>query len=231
MIDSADVFRDLVDILQKSEECTLPEKRQKFRIEVTASLSEFIQTLIGRIQIFSNGGWRKVEGGWNELRMKVATQEREERRQELSAPASQEEVMANLMWMAERGEEEDLDLLRQLQRHPSYTSDETQRLLNIAVQRISERVDDPDYIFEQGEAAYQQHKEAWDRLYVGQFIAIYRGAVVDADADESKLIDRIMQKQQEEGPFRAYIVQIDAPVLNVKGPRVKRTGQKRSNKE
>lgn len=52
----------------------------------------------------------------------------------------------------------------------------------------------------------------------GQFIAIYRGEVIDSDADKAKLIGRIMQNQKKTGPFRAYVVAVGAPTVTARAP-------------
>lgn len=153
------------------------------------------------------------------------------RRLQLRHPSSEENFRTTLYWMAERGGEEDLDLLKELRATPPYAKPDLQTLLEIAIQEIQQRVNDPDYVMEKEEAAYQAHQTEWKEQYKNQFIAIHRGTVIDSDSDKPALIDRLMKKQKEEGPFRAYIVHIGESEFTVRGPKSKRAGQPQENTE
>lgn len=157
--------------------------------------------------------------------------ERSARRQELRSSFESEDTKPNLYWMAERGAEEELDLLKELRNKHRYAAPDIQSLLAMAIQEIQQRVNGPDYVMEKEEAAYEAHQEEWNKQYPDKFIAIHRGAIIDSDLEKPALIDRLMQKQKEEGPFRAYIVQVGEPVLTVRGPKNKRTGQRHENTE
>lgn len=145
------------------------------------------------------------------------------RRQDLQAPYSLDAFINAIRWMAERGDLEDLDLLRQVRADPPYNSELIQKLLETAEERIHDRVYDPQTVVDREEAAYQEHRQEWDEKYAGEFIAIHRGQVIDHDTDEDRLIERLDERQRNEGRFRAYIVEIGAPVYVARGPTVLRS--------
>lgn len=144
--------------------------------------------------------------------------ERLVRRQELRSPSSLEGYEASLWWMAEKGDADDLDLLRHLKVHPAYHSPAIQRLFEMDDVHIHGRVYSSQAVLDREEAAYQQHRQEWDQIYKGEHIAIHRGEVIDHDPDKFRLIERLDQKQWEGGRFRAYIVQIGRPVYVARGP-------------
>lgn len=86
------------------------------------------------------------------------------------------------------------------------------------------KTDDPAETLRKGEAAYQRNREDWDRLYSGQYIAIYQERVVAADFDKTKLLEQLIE-QQKHGKFRAYIVHVGAPVFQVRGPHPSQRGR------
>lgn len=143
--------------------------------------------------------------------------ERINRRRDLQCPTSLDVFVNAIKWMAERGDFEGLDLLRQVRADPPYNSETIQKLFETAEERIHDRVYDPQTVVDREEAAYQEHYLEWNEKYAGEFIAIHRGQVIDHDADEDRLIERLDEKQRNEGRFRAYIVEIGAPVYKVKG--------------
>lgn len=144
-------------------------------------------------------------------------------RQDLQAPHSLDAFINAIKWIAERGDMEELDLLRQVRADPPYNSEAIQKLLETAEERIHDRVYDPQTVVDREEAAYQEHRREWDEAYAGEFIAIHRGQVIDHDTDEDRLIERLDERQRSEGRFRAYIVEIGAPVYVARGPTVLRS--------
>jgi hypothetical protein len=142
--------------------------------------------------------------------------ERETRRHELATPASQAHLQANLYWVSERGEEEDLELLQRLRDAPPPEVPEiVLQLIDIAIQRILERMQQDDSLAaaqRQGVAAYRVYKAEWDRQYAGRYIAVYQGKVIAADANKHCLLEKVVRKQREEqNPFRACIVKTASP--------------------
>jgi hypothetical protein len=203
-------------LISEAEKYEAPENRPDFRRRITLDLDEYVLELMNKALACSNGGRKKLKETWRELRARV---EITKRRRELIHPSSAKEFEATLRWMAERGDEEDLIQLRELKHHRPYTSRDIEQLLELAEERIAVRVEDPHYVLRKGEEIYQRNKKEWDRQYVGQFIAIHQGQVVDSDQDKTKLVDRLMKAQEKKGPFRAYVVEMGAPQLSFRGPR------------
>ena len=154
----------------------------------------------------------------NEFKIWQKVLARINRRWDLEHPLSLDDFINALRWAFENGDVEELDLIRRIRVHPPYDSDKIQRLLDLAEDQIHDRVYDPQRVVDREEAAYQQHQQEWDEQYKGEFIAIHRGQVIDHDANKRRLIQRLDQKQREEGRFRAYIVQIGAPLYVARGP-------------
>ena len=211
--------RELGDLLAKTDEYILPERKREFELRVQSvairAQINMIEELAKEAYTRSGEGWARIQKRWHELRGKA---EASKRRLGLLKPDSSDNFEAALMWMAENGEEEDLELIRELRKNRTTSSAEILRLLRIAEQRIAERMDDPYRVLNRGEEAYQKNKNEWDHKYAGQFIAIYRGEVIDSDADKAKLIGRIMQNQKKTGPFRAYVVAVGAPTVTARAP-------------
>lgn len=154
--------------------------------------------------------------GVAELRRIRAEWERIVRRLALQQPVDQEDFEETLRWMLGRGDVEELDLLRAVRANPPFVSETISRLFERADENICRRVYDAVRVAEEGEQAYQRSRQEWDRRYSGQYIAIHRGQVEDTDSDKRRLLQRLADRQRATGPFRAYIVQIGAPVIVVR---------------
>jgi hypothetical protein len=145
--------------------------------------------------------------------------ERRDRRLELFRPYDASVFIEALWWMIQQGMEEDLDAVRQIKDAPPFESEDISQLLRIADQEIEARINDPSHVMSQGEAALRLHSEQWEREYHGEFVAIYRGTVVAHAANKADLTREIATVQREKGQFRAFIVEIGAAALEVRGPR------------
>lgn len=213
-----DLCATLGNLLKKSRKCVLQEKQQQFEREVAEDISLLVVRLSKATKVYCDGHWQTIEQDWEQLRAMATAWERKARVRELANPASPEVFQANLYWMDARGTHDDLKLLRRLRKNlPHNISDEFLPLLDLVMQHIHERVRPGDHssvtALQQGEEAYQRHKDVWDRQYAGQYIAIYQGEVIDADADKTKLTEKLFKKQRETGPFRAYVMQVENPLL------------------
>lgn len=152
--------------------------------------------------------------------------ERLERRDELHFPSSVGNFRAAVCWMIQQGsDEKDLDAVRRALAElensydPHLKRESIRRLLLLAEQCVIERVNDPTGVARRGEEAYRLNREEWEREFKGEFIAIYRGAVIASDADKTELLRKIVALQESWWPFRAYIVQVGAPALPMmRGP-------------
>jgi|GEM_PF-5749440 len=210
-----DLLRSLGEVIYRN---TPIERRQIFLIEAeVAFIDAYVRIIaeLGKLAASEPTTWSQVRNRAHNLMRKC---EVAKRRLRLRYPPSVEEFEFAIRWMAEQGDIEELDLLRQVRAHPPYDSDEIRRLLDLAEDQIHDRVYDPQRVVDREEAAYQQHQQEWDEQYKGKFIAIHRGQVIDHDANKRRLIQRLDQKQREEGRFRAYIVQIGAPLYVARGP-------------
>lgn len=205
-------------LIHEVQELILPEKRASFEIEKITWHQAALIDLVRRIKgaEYANGNMNKIKGRVQE---RLRELERAKRRLQLQHPPNRAEFETALRWMAEQGDAEELDLLRQVRASPPYTSETIEHLFEEADERICERVYDPQVVVDREEAAYQEHRQEWDKLYKGEFIAIHRGEVIDHDRDKARLIQRLFQKQDEDGEFRAYIVEIGAPVYVARGPK------------
>jgi len=128
-----------------------------------------------------------------------------DRRLRVQNPVNQEELEADLRWMAERGEEDDLELLDKVRATVLYNSKEISKLLEIARARIIDRANDPQNAIQNCMAVYQQNKEGWDRQYADQYVALSKRKVIDSDKDKLSLIERLMQSMVIENPFPVCI--------------------------
>lgn len=165
--------------------------------------------------------WRSIEAEVKRIGVQMVQwekrveQEKKTRRKELSNPSSPESLAANLRWSIEKGSKEALDLILQLQRkkNPRYYNPTVKHLIDMAIQKLSgqgaEEDDSPLIARRESEKAYRAHKQEWEQKYAGQYIAVYRGAVIDSDTDETELALKIIEKQrQEKRPFRACILRM-----------------------
>ena len=79
---------------------------------------------------------------------------------------------------------------------------------------ITQRVYDPVAVCVREEEAYRRHRVRWDREHRDRYIAIHWGEVIASHVDRDELIEALRRQQAEQGPLRAYIVRIGAPVLH-----------------
>lgn len=143
---------------------------------------------------------------------------RQERLRDLREPLSLEQFEASLRWMCENGDEQELWLLRQVRQQPAFTSEMVDRLFDLADRMMCDRVYEPIRVVRRGEAVYQRHLPDWERQHAGQFIAICGDSIIDHDADRTKLLQRLIDMQKEIGRFRAYVIEVGAPVFHARGP-------------
>lgn len=210
-------------LIQGAEKYIEPGKQKHFReffkIQFTRALEECIKSLFNDVLANSTSnelGVRHLKEIWEGLNLRIETMSR---RLDLISPSTPEDFMAALWWVAEQGTEEDLKLLREVRSNLPYDDADIIKLLGIVEEKLAEKVDDPEYVVRKGEEAYQRNKEEWDSLYEGKYIAIHKGAVLYADADESSLIKTVIEEQKrQQKMFRVYIVEVGAPVLNLRPP-------------
>ncbi|MFQ5603008.1 MAG: hypothetical protein ACE5HS_07035 [bacterium] len=144
MINGEDIvdfyLQNLKNLLSETKKSIVPKKRQQFELAVAMVLRECLIELSKEAYSCSNGGWPKIKKKWHE---RVTISENMERRLTLFSPKTEQNLRTTLWWMAEQGEEEDLELIKKLKINPPYSSKEIQRLLKIAEQQIIERLNRP----------------------------------------------------------------------------------------
>ena len=208
---------DLPNLLAKTEEEVIPEKRQEFAIQVGLVLKAYVEELAKEVHLHTNGGWGKIVADWHELPAKI---EMIVRRRELENPRSQQDFEATLMWMAERGEAEDLELIRKVREVPSYSSQGIDELFEIAEKRISERIDNPELeeedehlvsgtdIQQASWAAFQQQLPHLLKQALGQWVA-FHGEHYVLGASKREVYGELKRKQW---PRNEVVVRRIAPL-------------------
>lgn len=222
------IEKRLDELLVRAGRRVDPDCQPEFARDIKAARLRKNQELIQHLSKVASisGVWGAIS---EDVRQLDKNLEHERRRDELQHPDSIETLTAAVRWMTEQGREEDLRLLKQMNGSLEYRSDEIEKLCLIAIDRISERINDPYYVMSKGEEAYQKNREQWEVEYAGRFVAIQGGKVIDSDPDKSELVERIIQRQREEGPSRSFIVEVGAPVIEFRGSkatgRIRRTAK------
>jgi len=198
--------------LEQADRTLPPEQKIAVERQVTPDLPGLVEIVSKHYRASTNGSWLKAREGWIELHTICL---RRQRRLELEYPRDEDAFVKTLQWMAERGGEAELDLLRHVAQTPRFAAPLTLRLLVKADAAMTRRVYDPTRVTQAGEEAYQRHRSAWDAQHAGEFIAIHRGQLVAHSADKMVLYAELTRQQQQQGVFRAYVVEIGAPVLEI----------------
>jgi hypothetical protein len=216
-----------VDTLRKKNgERVAPQSRKEFERRSTTNIDELarqiaidvyerIKKIIAETKACYNGGWAVAKPEWRQLLEQAQALVRD---CELAVPTSSENLQANLRWMVEHGRENNLPLLKELQKNPPYHSDIISTLIDMAIQQIEHRskaieaVDSLATAMRKGEEAYHQHKDEWDKTYAGKYIAIHQGEVICSNTDKRQLMRGIIKQQREKGPFRACVLKIHSQI-------------------
>ena len=166
-LQSAEIFLDLKQLLEQRSEYITPARRTEFETRVVSTQYELILALFetavaqlnpGRIPEFellitqkltetieqlakqantsSNGGWVTISEQWLGLRARAA---RTERQLDLKVCPDPQDFEASVRWAAERGEKQELHLLQQAECQALADSEQGNRLIEVAIQRINER--------------------------------------------------------------------------------------------
>ncbi len=222
VLQRVDGFEKRLDqILVEAEKNIDPENQFEFAQNIKDALLRMNQELIEKVsKVACNSGvWGPIRDEIHQLDMHL---KHERRRDELRRPSSPKNLTDAIKWMAEQGVEEDLRLLKELKDSLSFDSEEIEKLYLIAVDRISERINDPYYVISRGEEAYERNREQWEVEYAGRFIAIQGGKVIDSDRIKAELVRRVINLQQGAEPSRSFIVEVGAPVIDARGPKTRR---------
>lgn len=137
----SDVEKELGELLIEAENLIAPEKRAEFASQIELMLLNSSVKLIEMCsKVATTGsvhGSDEVNRKWHDLRAKS---EALRRRSQLLNCSTPEDFEATLMWMVERGTEEDLALLRRARALLPRHAENLDRLFDIAEWRIGERV-------------------------------------------------------------------------------------------
>ncbi|MCX6045827.1 MAG: hypothetical protein NT075_12000 [Chloroflexi bacterium] len=71
-------------------------------------------------------------------------------------------------------------------------------------------------------AAFETMKAELIVHYLGRYVAIFQGAVVDCDADKGALLDRIVQSHPHEVVLVRYVRRTPRPPFRLRSPRLNR---------
>lgn len=141
--DPLDIFKEILDLLKTIEMYIVREKRQEFMRHVKLALWNshiaLVDTLSEKAHAYTPEV-AEIDRRWHELRVRHETWKR---RFQLLSPSTPQDFEATLMWMAERGVEKDLDLLRDVENDLPYASRKIKQLLKIAKRRVRVRIYDP----------------------------------------------------------------------------------------
>lgn len=138
------VGRELNDLLEEAEAYIAPDRREDFARQVElmllSSSIELIEGLSKEARTHSEENRPGAARRWHELRAKS---EALKRRLQLLRPETPQDFEATLMWMSERGGGGELELIRQIKQAPPFSSETIDDLIDIAEQRITERLSAP----------------------------------------------------------------------------------------
>jgi hypothetical protein len=124
---------------------TVPNISQENRSKLSQTLERtlwnsnisLIDSIGKQIEPYGNGDLNEVR---EKLRKSRRENEKRKRRQELLNPVSEQELESNLMWMAECGTDEDLDLLRSAHEKLYSSSEHLKNLLELVENRLKKRL-------------------------------------------------------------------------------------------
>jgi serine protease AprX len=132
--------RELDELVQETQGRLQPGARERFAYKVELQylglLLELVESVSKEASLSVNEGYSEVVKRWNRLRKATAMMKR---RLQLLHPANQHQFEANLGYLSEQGEFEDLDFLRKLRLDPPFQSDRIFRLIEKALQNIDQR--------------------------------------------------------------------------------------------
>lgn len=163
IIEQVDFFifrKEFIDLIVEIVGQLPPEKQTQFERRVKNFGIKIINGIAKDAKECSNGEWIEIK---QIVQKKLDHVVALRRREDLINPSNYEDFEASIWWMSEQGKEEDLELIHKIKKAPPYTTSDINQLLEIAEQRISERMADPNYVLKKEEKAYQQNKKEWDK--------------------------------------------------------------------
>lgn len=129
----------LVETLYTIENYIDPADQIAVEQQITRMLWKYVDKLSKDTRGVNSGQWTERAPKWREMRSQIEVLCR---RLELLQSPNQLDFQSTLMWMAERGTEDDLELLLQIEKDPPFQTDEIISLLRSVKKRISSRLND-----------------------------------------------------------------------------------------
>ena len=138
--DPDNAFKDIGLLMEEYGHNISPEVRRQINLRLRQMVISIVETLSKEAHVHRYRDISRIQESLQEQRAKA---EIYKRRIQLLAPSTQQEFEASLMWVAEKGKEEDLDLLHQVRKSPPYQADNISALFDLAEQKILVRLHDP----------------------------------------------------------------------------------------
>jgi hypothetical protein len=224
-----EILDDLSGALDAIAEAISVEPRPDFRRQLADTLLSTTRELIDRLATavlrVANSQRGVDQAKWEHVRQRF---DHLQRRMDLLHPKSSAHFATTLRWMAQCGDQDDLRRLTRMKQDPPFETPAVEKLFELAIAGINGRsgraahLDDVHSQLHAAAEAAQTQKTEWERDYQGLYLALHAGAVVAHDAAKPALLSQLARMQRANGPFRACIVRVGAPVLTARGPRVRR---------
>ena len=172
----------------------------------------------------------EINKGWPQLR-NIA--ERMQRRIIVLQPPSKEEFEATLMWMAEKGEKDELNLIKKVKSEIIHDSESTQELIEIAIQKIQERVNKQERRLKLYQVLCDQNhlEQRFPDIqiieYHSNYSIILASQEIIKDIEKVFIVDKLnLNRALKMTDKRNWVLQFNTPVVQVLRQRIKETGAK-----
>ena len=171
-----------------------------------------------------------IKKGWNQLR-NIA--ERMQRRIVVLQPPSKEEFEATLMWMAEKGEKDELNLIKKVKNETIYDSESTQELIEIAIQKMQQRVNKQETRLKlyQVSCDHKHLEQSFSDIQIieshSNYTIILASQEIIKDIEEFFVVDKLnLNRGLKMTDERNWVIQFSTPVIQVLRQRIEETGAK-----
>lgn len=132
------------------------------------------------------------------------------RRSELQHAVDEDELRKSIYWMYAQGQGVELNSLQKVKdAYQTRLKPKTLELIEEAEQQITAR------IMEEGEQAFERHREQWERRYADQYIAIAGSDVAAADYSYDGLVEQIERLADERRVFFPYVREVRTRLMEL----------------
>ena len=196
------------DTLQRNVEAA-GEIEDEGLLQVLQDIKRGVQDLCRQVHDANSLVWHEIRTFWQTLRLDV---ERFYWQRSLLLSSDENEMASGLHWMVELGEDEqDLECLEAARAREVPQNTFLPELLDRARDETRRRYFRPSNVISRERQALSEHRDQWEREYPGQFVAIVGGNVIHAAHEKTDLMTWLTKEQEEMGPFRAYIADLNTP--------------------